>query len=100
MLISIHIPKTAGTAWRLYLEGNLGDRVSFVSPEPRDADAIASQALALIDAGDAVAARDLVEASPVRLIAGHRARDFLEAWPDVPAMTWLKRSVMLLTECM
>ncbi len=90
MLLSIHIPKTAGTAWRIYLERNLSETVSFVSPEARDAEEVAERALALIDQGQAEAAREMVEASPSRLIAGHRARDFLEAWPDVAAIAWLR----------
>lgn len=90
MLLSIHIPKTAGTAWRLYLENNLGPRASYVSPEARDANEIAQQALTLMDEGRPDAARALIDASSCGLIAGHRARDFLETWPEAAAITWLR----------
>ena len=93
MLLSIHIPKTAGTAWRLYLEDNLGSRAGFVSPEARDADQVGSRALALTEAGDTDAARTLVEAAGCGLIAGHRALELIDLWPEAGAMAWLRDPV-------
>ncbi|MFS2317963.1 hypothetical protein RMQ97_08500 [Maricaulis sp. D1M11] len=93
MLLSLHIPKTAGTAWRLFLERNLGPQVSFASTEARDGQQIASQALAFLDAGDREQARTCVSTSPCRVIDGHRARDFLDLFPEAGALAWLRDPV-------
>tara|TARA_R110002126_G_scaffold84233_2_gene204842 strand:+ start:4400 stop:5197 length:798 start_codon:yes stop_codon:yes gene_type:complete len=90
VLISIHIPKTAGTAWRLMIEANAGQQASFVSVEARDRNDTATRALALIDSGQEDEARMLVEAAGCQMIHGHRADAFLKLFPNAPAIIWLR----------
>ncbi|WP_417496853.1 sulfotransferase family 2 domain-containing protein [Maricaulis sp.] len=89
-MISIHIPKTAGTSWRLMIEANCGRQASFVSVESRDREEAASQAIGLLDAGCEAEARTLIQASGCQLIHGHRADAFLKLFPDAPAIIWLR----------
>ena len=101
MLISIHIPKTAGTAWRLMIEANAARYASFASVEARDRDDAASRALALLDAGQDSQARSLIEGSGTQLIHGHRADAFLKIFPDAPVILWLRDPMQrLLSEYM
>lgn len=90
MLISIHIPKTAGTAWRLHVEANAGARAGFVSVESRDRHDPATCAHARIRAGDNAGARAILDQAGCTLVHGHQAPDFLDLLPDAPAMLWLR----------
>ncbi|MEQ8403786.1 MAG: hypothetical protein RKE49_01730 [Oceanicaulis sp.] len=90
MLLSLHIPKTAGTAWRLHIEANAGRAALFDSVEASDSGDPAQSARALMEAGRTVEAREAIEASGARLIHGHRAGDFSTLFPDAPVMAFLR----------
>lgn len=93
MLISLHIPKTAGTSWRIFVEQNAGLHASFVSAEERDADQVATHALSILQDGKPVRAQQRVNQAGITLIAGHQATEFLHLWPDAPVIGWLRHPV-------
>jgi hypothetical protein len=101
MLISIHIPKTAGTSWRLIVEANAGRHASFASVELRDRDETATLALKLLDASRENEALTLIQQAGCQLIHGHRADAFLKIFPDSPVIVWLRDPLQrLLSEYM
>lgn len=90
MLLSLHIPKTAGTAWRLYLEANAGTRALFDSIEAPDSGGVLPAARALMEAGKCDQARSLVEKSGAGLIHGHRALDFAPLFDKPGLLAFLR----------
>jgi len=90
MLISVHIPKTAGTAWRLYLEANAGPRALFDSVERRDATSPTRAARVHMEAGRHDAARACLELHGAALIHGHLAQNFLALYPGAGVVTFLR----------
>lgn len=93
MLISLHIPKTAGSAWRLHIEANNARRASFTSPLERDRDEPAMQALRAIEAGEDGRARTILDRAGTGIIHGHEVRDLLPLFPDAGLLAWLRDPV-------
>lgn len=90
MLLSLHIPKTAGTAWRLHIEANAGRTALFDSVETSDRSDTAQAARALMEAGRSGEARAVIEQSGACLIHGHRAGDFSALFPEAPVTAFLR----------
>ena len=93
MLISLHISKTAGTAFRIFLESNLGRAAAFAYAGERGARPEIRQALELLDQGKADQAQDVIKRGGIEAIHGHVAYEFLRAFPDAATMTWLRDPV-------
>ncbi len=90
MLISVHVQKTAGTAFRTFAQRNLGERMGLSYAVSDLDDPALARAVRELKAGDPGAARRAVAESGVRLIHGHKVKPFLELCPDAPAMIWLR----------
>lgn len=93
MLISLHISKTAGTAFRIFLESNLGRAAAFAYAGERGARPEIRQAMELLKRGEAGQAKEMIQQGGVEAIHGHVAYEFLQAFPDAATMTWLRDPV-------
>lgn len=90
MLLSIHIPKTAGTAFRLFIERNIHDAAGFDYRSPETDTPALIAARDDIKAGEFERAHSRIAAADVELIHGHGAEDFAPLYPDAPAILWLR----------
>ncbi len=90
MLFSLHLPKTAGTAFRLYLEANLGRRAAFAYGAGAKDSAGLQPARTCLDDGDPVGAAAALQQADIAFIHGHDTARYLPAAPRAPAITWLR----------
>lgn len=88
MLISLHIAKTAGTAWRLHIEDNAGPKAAFDTREARDLGGPAARARAALERGDLDAVRAAL--AGVELLHGHAVLDFQPVFPGTGVIAWLR----------
>lgn len=89
MLLSMHIPKTAGTAFRLFIEANARDRAAFAYVTGAD-EARRDGRWSPADHPDVGAARDAVRRGAVAIAHGHEVWRLLEDTPGAPVIAWLR----------
>lgn len=86
MLLFQHIPKTAGTAFRLYILDNIGSAfAAYYGREPET-----HPALRTLDINDEDAVRTAIASNGIRLIQAHDIRPFFNIFPDVPVLCCLR----------
>lgn len=90
MLISNHIPKTSGTAWRLYLEANAGSKAAFDTALPHDRQGVGAVVREKFDEQDYEGVQAVLAASGVEILHGHGALKYLDCLPGTPVIAWLR----------
>lgn len=90
VLISFHIPKTAGTAWRLFIEANAGSHTLFDYGDGSDESGVLGDARRLIGAGGRAEARAVIDQSGAKMIHGHRALEFAPLYSEPAILAFLR----------
>lgn len=86
MILYQHIPKTAGTAFRVYIADNIGPAfAAYYGDEPET-----HPALRGLDVSDTEGMREQVRANRIGLIQTHNVAPFLAAFPDAPVLCCLR----------